>query len=118
MKQIKCEQWAAWLDKATEKICLGMERDEVREEPRDHLEDNTWSLLQSHPTWTEEEAQQMALGQMGQAEPLRDRLAKIYDPLGGYLWLASQCLLYAAAVGFGVCLILGIATVWQIANLF
>lgn len=118
MKQRECEQWTVWLDKATEKICLGIERDEVRGELRDHLEDKTWSLLHSHPTWTEEEAQQTALMQMGLAEPLRDRLAKIYDPLGGYLWMASQCLLYAAAVGFGISLILGIATVWQIANLF
>lgn len=118
MKRRECEQWAAWLDKATEKICLGIERDEVRGELRDHLEDKTWSLLQSHPTWTEEEAQQTALIQMGQAEPLRDRLAKIYDPLGGYLWMASQILLYGAAAIFGIAIILGVTVLWQMANFF
>ena len=43
---------------------------------------------------------------MGPAEPVRDRLAKIYDPLGGYLWLTSQLLAFLAAGFFAIALFL------------
>ena len=106
--------WAAWLDEATGKIALGLERREVRDELLDHLEDRALDLLRCRPALTGEEARRLALDQMGPAAPVRDRLAKIYDPLGGYLWLASQLLALLAAGFFAIALFLYGGLLWQL----
>ena len=110
--------WTAWLNEATGKIYWGLERCEVRRELAEHLEDKTLALCRSLPGLSQEEARQMALEQMGPAEALRERLARLYDPLGGGLCLASQCLVWAAAVFCGVSTFLGLLNLWQMLNLF
>ena len=106
--------WTRWLDEATGKIRLGLERQEVRDELLDHLEDRALDLLRCRPGLTDEEARDLALEQMGPAEPVRDRLAKIYDPLGGYLWLGSLLLAILAAGFFAVALFTAGGMLWQV----
>ena len=106
--------WTRWLDEATGKIALGLERREVRDELLDHLEDRALDLLRCRPGLTDDEARDLALKQMGPAEPMRDRLAKIYDPLGGYLWLTSQLLTILAAGFFAIALFLCGGMLWQV----
>ena len=106
--------WARWLDEATGKIALGLERREARDELLDHLEDRALDLLRCRPGLTDEEARGLALEQMGPAEPVRDRLAKIYDPLGGYLWLGSLLLAILAAGFFAVALFMAGGMLWQV----
>ena len=106
--------WARWLDEATGKIALGLERREARDELLDHLEDRALDLLRCRPGLTDDEARDLALEQMGPAEPVRDRLAKIYDPLGGYLWLGSQLLAFLAAGFFAIALFLCGGMLWQV----
>ena len=106
--------WTRWLDEATGKIRLGLERQEVRDELLDHLEDRALDLLRCRPGLTDEEARDLALEQMGPAEPVRDRLAKIYDPLGGYLWLGSLLLAILAAGFFAVALFAAGGMLWQV----
>ena len=106
--------WTRWLDEATGKIALGLERREVRDELLDHLEDRALDLLRCRPGLTDDEARDLALEQMGPAEPVRDRLAKIYDPLGGYLWLTSQLLAFLAAGFFAIALFLCGGMLWQV----
>ena len=106
--------WTRWLDEATGKIALGLERREVRDELLDHLEDRALDLLRCRPGLTDDEARDLALEQMGPAEPVRDRLAKIYDPLGGYLCLTSQLLAFLAAGFFAIALFLCGGMLWQV----
>lgn len=106
--------WTRWLDEATGKIALGLERREVRDELLDHLEDRALDLLRCRPGLTDQEARNLALEQMGPSEPVRDRLAKIYDPLGGYLWLASHLLTILAAGFFAIALFLCGGMLWQV----
>ena len=106
--------WTRWLDEATGKIALGLERREVRDELLDHLEDRALDLLRCRPGLTDQEARNLALEQMGPSEPVRDRLAKIYDPLGGYLWLTSQLLAFLAAGFFAIALFLCGGMLWQV----
>ena len=106
--------WARWLDEATGKIALGLERREVRDELLDHLEDRALDLLRCRPGLTDQEARNLALEQMGPSEPVRDRLAKIYDPLGGCLWLASHLLAILAAGFFAIALFLCGGMLWQV----
>ena len=106
--------WTRWLDEATGKIALGLERREVRDELLDHLEDRALDLLRCRPGLTDQEARNLALEQMGPSEPVRDRLAKIYDPLGGYLWLASHLLAILAAGFFAIALFLCGGMLWQV----
>ena len=114
MELRKDPSWTRWLDEATGKIRLGLERQEVRDELLDHLEDRALDLLRCRPGLTDEEARDLALEQMGPAEPVRDRLAKIYDPLGGCLWLASQLLALLAAGFFAIALFLCGGMLWQV----
>lgn len=87
------QSWESWLDTAVGGIRFGYDRRAVRAELSAHLEDKAADLQRIFPDMTAKEAEQRALGEMGDAEELRSALAKIHRPWLGWLWRASQAAL-------------------------
>ena len=89
-----------WLDVAVSEICFKPDRKAAERELRDHLEDKKLDLQRLyHLTWRE--AEEMAVLQMGDPEPIGRELARLHRPWLGYLWRFSQ--IFAAAM---VCMLL------------
>ena len=103
-----------WLDTAVGGIRFGYDRKAVREELAAHLEDKTADFQRIFPDMTAEEAEQRAVGEMGDAAELRSALAKIYRPWLGWLWRASQA---ALALLLLVMTVVGANTVGGSSNL-
>ena len=89
-----------WLDTAVSGIRFGPDRRAVRCELESHMEDKTADLRQVFPDIPEEEAQARALSAMGDAEVLKKELARVHRPWLGYLWRASQVLMWGALAVF------------------
>lgn len=88
-----------WLDAAVSEIVFGPDREKVRRELRDHLEDRAADLRRVFPDIPEEEAQDRALSGMGDAEELKFSLAKVHKPWMGWLWKISQAALVLVLIG-------------------
>ena len=84
---------AGWLDTAVGGIRFGPDRAAVREELQAHLEDKAADLRRIFPDMTAQEAEERAIGEMGDAAEIGKELARIHKPWLGYLWTASQVLL-------------------------
>ena len=78
-----------WLDTAVGGIRFKPDRVKVEEELRGHLEDKTADLQRIFHL-SREEAEEMALKQMGDAEEIGREMAKIHKPWWGYIWYASR----------------------------
>lgn len=85
-----------WLDLAVSGIRFGPDREAVREELRAHIEDRAADFMRIFPDMEEREAQERALAAMGDAEELKVSLAKVHKPWLGYLWRATQVLVWTA----------------------
>lgn len=86
-----------WLNRAVSGIRFKPDRRAVERELRDHLEDKIYDLQRLyHLTW--KEAEEMALGQMGDAQEIGRELAKIHRPWLGWLWIVSCWMAGGAAV--------------------
>lgn len=94
--------WDRWLEEATEALRAHPDHDQVRQELLDHLEDRTEGLHQSFPNLSLEEAEQMALEGMGEAEELSQALAKTHSRLLGGLYELGGMLLAMAGVLVGL----------------
>ena len=80
----------SWLDTAVAGIRFKPDQGSVEQELRGHIEDKITDLLRLYPDLERREAEQMALGRMGDPEEIGRELAKIHKPLWGYLWQASR----------------------------
>lgn len=88
----------AWLNTAVSGIRFYYDREEVRQELYDHFVDKTLDLMRIYPKISESEAEELALARMGDAEELKDELARIHKPWIGNLWAVSVWLLFLAVV--------------------
>lgn len=89
-----------WLDTAVSGIRFGPDRRAVRSELESHMEDKTADLRRVFPDIPDDEAQARALSAMGDAEELKKELARVHRPWLGYLWRASQVLMWGALAVF------------------
>lgn len=91
-----------WMDAATRGIRFGPDRDAVRQELTEHLEDKITELKRCFPDMTDKEAEQRALAQMGDADEIGREMARIHKPWLGYLWRVSQGILLLVVLVFGL----------------
>ena len=106
--------WQEWLSQAVSGIRFAPDREEVRRELLDHLEDKAADLERIFPDMTRREAEEMALYQMGDADVLGKELARIHKPWLGYLWRASRVLLGLALVVLTVELLAALGVAWDL----
>ena len=78
-----------WLDTAVSGIRFGPDREEVKAELWQHVEDKTAGLMRAFPDMEEKEAQERAVAGMGDPWELRRSLAKVHRPWLGWLWRAK-----------------------------
>lgn len=96
-----------WLDTAVSGIRFGPDREEVKAELWQHVEDKTAGLMRAFPDMGEKEAQERAVAGMGDPWELRRSLAKVHRPWLGWLWRASQ----------GLAAVLVLLAVWNRAGI-
>lgn len=89
-----------WLNVATSGIRFGPDRNAVRAELQEHIEDKTLDLLRIFPDMDEAAAGERALASMGDAWELKKELARVHRPWLGYLWRVTQVLVWGAAACF------------------
>ncbi len=85
-----------WLDLAVSGIRFGPDREAVRAELAEHIEDRAADFMRIFPDMEEREAVTRALAAMGDALELKKQLAKVHRPWLGYLWRATQVLVWTA----------------------
>lgn len=81
-----------WLDIAASGVRFAPDRETVKAELMEHIEDKTADLIRIFPDMEEKDAQERALAAMGDPEELKISLAKVHRPWLGYLWQASRVL--------------------------
>ena len=86
-----------WLNTAVSGIRFKPDREAVEEELRGHFEDKVADLQRIFHI-SQEEAEEMALGQMGDAEEIGREMAEIHKPWLGWLWQASQAALLLSVI--------------------
>lgn len=84
----------SWLSIATSGIRFWPDREAVRRELTEHIEDKTADLMRIFPDIPEEEAGERALAAMGDAWELKQELARVHRPWLGYLWRCTQVLVW------------------------
>jgi len=94
----KFPRFDAWLTTAVSGIRFPMDKEDVRRELSDHFEDKTLDLMRIFPDISPERAEELALARMGDAEELKEELARIHKPLAGHLWAVSVWLLLLGVV--------------------
>lgn len=85
-----------WLERATEKIEFEPDREAVRLELADHLQDRQERYAAKG--LSPEEAETAALADMGDPADIAEELGKLHRPFWGYLWALSKCLLGLAVL--------------------
>lgn len=101
-----------WLDRAVGGIRFGYDRRAVRAELSAHLEDKAADLRRIFPDMTAQEAEERAIGEMGDAAEIGKELARIHKPWLGYLWTASRVLLGLGLALLAVELLLTLGLIW------
>ena len=86
-----------WLNTAVSGIRFWLDREKVEEELRGHLEDKTADLQRIFHL-SREEAEEMALKQMGDAKEIGKELSRIHRPWLGRLWLVSQIMVICLVI--------------------
>ncbi len=86
-----------WLDIAVVGIRFKTDREAVEQELREHLEDKIEDLQRFYHI-SIEEAEEMALERMGNAEEIGREMAKIHKPWLGWLWRVSQAALLVSVI--------------------
>ena len=94
----KFPRFDVWLTTAVSGIKFPYDREEVRQELADHFEDKTFDLMRIFPDISPERAEEMALERMGDAEEMKEELARVHKPFAGYLWAVSIWLLMLAVM--------------------
>ena len=98
-----------WLNTAVSGIRFKPDRAAVEQELREHLEDKIEDLQRFYHL-SREEAEEMALGQMGDAEKIGREMAKIHKPWLGYLWELSRVLAWLCVI---LVVVLAIGGNWE-----
>ena len=88
----------SWLNIATSGIAFGPDREAVRQELQQHIEDKAMDLARIFPDMEEREVHERALQEMGDAWELKQKLAHIHRPWMGYLWRCTQALIWGVLV--------------------
>lgn len=96
-----------WLEQATEKILFAPDREAVRQELADHLQDRQERYAAKG--LGAGEAERAALADMGDPADIAEELGKLHRPWWGYLWTLSKLLLGLAAF----VAIIGVFTAWD-----
>ena len=107
-----------WLDIAVEGIRFRPDREAVKAELLEHIEDKTADLQRIFPDMEEKEAQERALAGMGDAWELKSALAKLHKPWLGYLWQASRIALLALFLVYEVIFFFGLGRVEEYGGLW
>lgn len=81
-----------WLNTAVSGIRFKLDRETVERELREHFEDKVADLQRFYHL-SQEEAEEMALNQMGDAEEIGREMAKIHKPWWGVIWTVTRVLL-------------------------
>ena len=81
-----------WLHTAVSGIRFKLDREAVEQELREHLEDKVADLQRMYHL-DQEEAEEMALNQMGDAEEIGREMAKIHKSWWGVIWTVTRVLL-------------------------
>ena len=89
-----------WLETAVSGILFGPDQKAVRAELYAHIEDKALDLIRLFPDIDPDEARDMALAGMGDAEEIKKELARIHKPWLGWLWRFSQGLFCGALAVF------------------
>ena len=87
-----------WLNLAVGDIRFKPDREAVRQELQEQLEDKILDLMRIFPDMTRLEAETMALSQMGDAVEIGRELAKIHKPWWGYIWKVTHVIAVALAL--------------------
>ncbi len=86
-----------WLYHATCKIRFAEDRDAVRQELREHLEDEI-AAVQEATEVSQDDAEKIVVQRMGDADEVGERLAAVHTPWMGALWRLSKVLLVLACI--------------------
>lgn len=84
----------SWLNIATGGILFGPDREEVRRELQQHIEDKAMDLARIFPDMEEREVHERALREMGDPWELKRELGKIHRPWLGYVWRFTQIMIW------------------------
>lgn len=95
-----------WLYHATCGIRFAEDREAVRQELREHLEDEI-AAVQEETGYSQEAAEKIVVQRMGDADEIGERLAAVHTPWMGALWRLSKVLLVL------VCALVLIAAVFE-----
>lgn len=86
-----------WCDAAVKRLRFPPDREAVRQELRDHLQDRQADF--EAQGMSQPEAERAALRAMGDAVAVGKELNRVHQPWLGWLWLASKAAVVLAAVG-------------------
>ncbi len=86
-----------WLYHATCGIRFAEDRDAVRQELREHLEDEI-AAVQEETGYSQEAAEKIVVQRMGDADEIGERLVAVHTPWMGFLWRLSKVLLALVCV--------------------
>lgn len=87
-----------WLNVAVSGIRFGADRNAVRAELQQHIEDKAAGLLRAFPDMEEGEAEERVLAAMGDAWEVKKELARVHKPWLGYLWRVTQVLVWGTLI--------------------
>ena len=91
--------WTEWLKEALRPIDYHPDRDRVRQELLEHLEDSADGLRRACPALTRQEAEREALLRMGDPSAVGAELAKAHSRALGIAYCVTEALIGAGLLG-------------------
>ena len=91
--------WSEWLNEAVRPMDNHPDRDWVRQELLEHLEDKAAGLKRSFPSITRQEAEQEALLRLGDPSEIGAELAKAHSKVLGAVYWITYALIVAGVLG-------------------
>lgn len=91
--------WSEWLNRAVKPMDDHPDRDWVRQELLEHLEDKAADLERIFPTITRQEAEQEALLRLGDPSAIGAELAKAHSKVLGAVYWITYALIMVGVLG-------------------
>lgn len=91
--------WSEWLNQAIKPMDHHPDRDWVRQELLEHLEDKAADLKRIFPTITRQEAEQEALLRLGDPSAIGVELAKAHSRILGAVYWITYALIMVGVLG-------------------
>ena len=91
--------WSEWLNRAVKPMDNHPDRDWVRQELLEHLEDKAADLKRIFPTITRQEAEQEALSCLGDPSAIGEELAKAHSKVLGAVYWITYALIVVGVLG-------------------